>query len=232
MDTLKPPKPPKIGRKDGLAPNLTNAPENVQLGVKAWWAVAAMQALIAVTQFLGNLIDPGQLRQSLNQTLDQQPELRRQMDAVGVSLDTLGVLYSFAVLGIMLFVSALFTWLAWRAGRGASNARMLLNVGSLYLAITALLMVFSSAPSSLPVALVLVIGILTILSGVVAVVGIYFMSRPTNAEWFGIPSIPEMEKYLSEREKWDKERKAKRKAERKAKRDEKNNGTNQNHKPD
>lgn len=207
MEILKAPKPPKVGRKDGLAPNLKDAPENVQLGVKAWWTVAAMQAIVALAQFIGNLIDPGQRRQTLNQTLDHQPDLRRQMDAVGVSVDSLGTLYSFVMLGWMLFVAALCALLTWRAGRGAPYARMLLNVGSLYLAITALLMVFSAKPGGIPVALVLAIGVLTILSGVGAVVGLYFMSRPTNAEWFGIPTTAEMEKYLAEREKWDKERK-------------------------
>ena len=81
-----------------------------------------------------------------------------------------------------------------------------LNVGSVYLMLTAGLMSLSSGPSTMAVGFVLALGVLSILAGVTAGVGMWFMSRPGNEEWFGIPSREEVERYAEEYEKTRRER--------------------------
>lgn len=218
--TLKPPKPPKIGRSEGLAKNLHGAPENIRWGVGAWLSVSILHALLALVQCIGNFMDLGSVKQTLNQSLDTQQELRKQFDSLNISLDTLAVVYNLLMLGWMLLLSVVCAVLVWRAGRGAPYSRMILNVGSLYLALTALLMVFSSSsPADMHIVLTLTVGILTILCGVVAIVGMYFMSRPDNAEWLGLPSRSEVEKYAAELEKYRAEEKEQQKRDKEARKE-------------
>lgn len=189
------PKPPKVGRPDGLAPNLKAAPEDVQLGVQAWLAVTCLQILYAIVQFFSNIADDRELRQSVTQALDEGPGIPADLKD-RVSLDTLVMGTNALTMLWMIVAAVICAWLVIRAGRGAVYSRMFLNVGSVYLMITAVLLVFSSGPGNMPVGFVLLLGALTILSGVAAGLGMWFMSRPGNKEWFGIPSTEEFEKYV------------------------------------
>ena len=75
----------------------------------------------------------------------------------------------------------------------------------------------------MPVAFVLLLGILAILSGVAAMLGVWFMSRPDNSEWLGIPDSAEVEKYAEAVERRRKEERDAKKARKEAKEREDNN---------
>lgn len=197
LGTPKPPKPPKVGRKDGLAPDIKNAPEDVRYGVWAWLSVAVLQLLASVVQFVANIVDPRALTQSSQGMLDSQSGLFASVladqDASQIATQ---VNISSLVWGII--ASAVCAYLAWRAGRGAPYSRLFLNVASVFMIFNAVLITFASGPEYMPVGFVLIIGILTILSGVGAALGLWFMSRPDNRDWLGIPSDKEIDKYAKE----------------------------------
>lgn len=210
------PQPPKVGRPDGLAKNLDGAPEDVRYGVLAWLSVSSMQAMYAIVQFVANIVDPRALRGQVKEQSESMGSLGKAFS--GQNLESEASLLNFSMLAWMLFAAALCAYLTIRAGRGGNYSRIFLNVGSIYLALQAILLLFSSAPSSMPVGFVLMLGILTILSGVAGVLGVWFMSRPGNSEWLGIPPAAEFEKYaeaVEKRRKEAKEAKAKKAKEKK-----------------
>lgn len=197
----KPPKPPKVGRKDGLAPNLKEAPEDVRYGVWAWLAVAVLQLLASVVQFVANIVDPRALTQSSQGILDSQSGM---FASVLADQDASEIATQVNISSLMwgIIASAACAYLAWRAGRGAPYSRLFLNVASVFMIFNAVLITFASGPDFMPVGFVLLIGILTILSGVCAALGLWFMSRPENHDWLGMPSVKEMEKYSKEMEEY------------------------------
>ena len=77
----------------------------------------------------------------------------------------------------------------------------------------------------MPVGFVLIIGILTILSGVAAALGLWFMSRPDNHDWLGVPSEKEMEKYSKEMDEYQ----AEMRRQKEEKKQNKNNKQNNDH---
>lgn len=190
----KMPTPPKVGRKDGLAPSFKKAPEDVRYGVWAWLSVSALQVLSAVVQYVANVADPRALRQQAKDYLDNKSSFGPALDK-NMSVDSLTTALNLSMTVLLIAAAAICAYLATRAGRGAVYSRSFLNVGSLYLAFSALLLVFSTPPATMPVGFVLLLGVLAILSGVIAPVGMWFMARPGNREWFGIPSDAEIEKY-------------------------------------
>lgn len=216
------PTPPKVGRPDGLAPSSKNAPENVRDGVRAWYLVGAVQALTAVLQLVMNLQDPRALTS----------QVREQMNSVslpdGVSEDTL--VTGTAILNLLfnLVAVALCMYLTRRVSRGGVRSRLFLCVGSVYLALMALLQVFSSPPDAGATPLVLLVGAGTIISGVIAVVGIWLITRPDNADWFGLPDKAEIEAYAEKMakrsEELDKERTEKKKRKAREAEEKKNRG--------
>lgn len=207
--------PPKVGRKDGLAPNLKDAPEDIRFGVMAWLSVSSMQAMYAIVQFVANIVDP----RALQTEIKTQTEGMGSVSSAFMDADpaTQAHAMNLSMLVWMLFAAAMCAWLTLRAGRGAPYSRVFLNVGSLYLALQAVLLVFSDAPSTMPLGFVLMLGILNILSGVVAVVGMWFFSRPSNEEWLGVPSRAEVEKYAEAVQRRREEEKAAKKAAKEAK---------------
>ncbi|WP_293817508.1 hypothetical protein [uncultured Corynebacterium sp.] len=190
-----------MGRKDGLAPNLKEAPEDVRYGVWAWLAVAVLQLLASVVQFVANIVDPRALTQSSQGILDSQSgmfaSVLADQDAseIATQVNISSLLWGIAA-------SAACAYLAWRAGRGAPYSRLFLNVASVFMIFNAVLITFASGPDFMPVGFVLLIGILTILSGVCAALGLWFMSRPENHDWLGMPSEKEMDKYSKEVEEY------------------------------
>lgn len=226
-------KPPKVGRKDGLAPNLKGAPEDVRFGVMAWLSVSSMQAMYAILQFVANIVDPRALQTQIKEQSEGMGGVSSAFTDADPSTQVQAM--NLSMLIWMLFAAGLCAWLTLRAGRGAPYSRVFLNVGSIYLALQAVLLVFSDAPSTMPLGFVLMLGILNILSGVVAVVGVWFFSRPGNEEWLGIPPRAEMEKYAEAMERRREEEKAAKKAakeakdkEREEKEQEKNKDSDQN----
>ncbi|MDK8890735.1 hypothetical protein QQA05_04880 [Corynebacterium macclintockiae] len=228
--TPKPPKPPKVGRKDGLAPNLQNAPEDVRFGVWAWLAVSVLQLLASVVQFVSNLADPRNLTKSSQGMLDSQTGMFASVladrDASQIATQ---VNVSSLIWGIVASVVCAF--LALRAGRGGPYSRMFLNVASLFMILNAVLITFTSGPEFMPVGFVLLIGVLTILSGVGAALGMWFMARPENRDWLGVPSEKEMDKYSKELDEYRAEmRRQKEEAkQQKQQRNSKNNQNNNDH---
>ena len=127
-----------MGRPDGLAPSLKGAPENVRLGVRAWLAVSGLQILYALVQFAANLSDDRDLRRTVTKTIEEGAGVPDEVTK-NVSIDTL-VLGTNALTTAWLVIAALIcAWLTLRAGRGAVYSRMFLNVGSVYLMLTAVL---------------------------------------------------------------------------------------------
>lgn len=208
-------KPPKVGRKDGLAKNLNGAPEDVRFGVMTWLCVASMQALYAIVQFVANIVDPRALTSQIKESEESMGNLAGALKEADLSTQVASVNVSMLIW--MLLVALLCAWLTLRAGRGGPYSRVFLNVGSVYLALQAVLLLFGSAPATMPVGFVLMLGILTILSGVAAILGMWFFARPGNAEWLGIPPLAEMEKYAEAVERRRKEEKAAKKAAKEAK---------------
>lgn len=215
------PQPPRTGRPDGLAPSAKDAPENVRLGVRAWYTVAVLQVIVAVLQMIMNLQD----RSSVVQQVKKQTE---GVDLPGgVTQDTL--VTGTIVTGLLFTVVAagLCAWLTSRVGRGGVKSRMFLCIGSVYLALMAVMQAFSSPPETGSTGLVLLIGIGTILSGVVAVVGMWLVLRPDNAEWFGLPDRKEIEEYAEQLSK----RSAELDREKKARKEKKQQDKQQNRRP-
>jgi hypothetical protein len=186
------PQPPKMGRQDGLAPSVKDAPENVRYGVRAWYTVAVLQLLTAVLQMVMNLQD----RRTVVQQVREQT---KNVDLPsGITQDALVNGTIVAGLLVNVIAVAVCSWLTSRAGRGGARSRMLLCVGSVYLALMAVIQAFSSAPDTGSTTVVLFIGVGTILSGVVAVVGMWLMLRSDNAKWFGMPDRKEIEEYADQ----------------------------------
>lgn len=208
-------KPPKVGRKDGLAKNLKGAPEDVRLGVMMWWSVAGMQVVYALVQFLANIVDPRALKTQLQQQGDGLGSMNGVLGEGDITDHVMAMNVSMLIW--MLVAAALCAWLTYRAGRGGPYSRLFLNVGSVYLALQAVLLLFGSSPNTMPVAFVLLLGILAILSGVAAMLGVWFMSRPGNSEWLGIPDSAEVEKYAEAVERRRKEERDAKKARKEAK---------------
>lgn len=201
------PLPPRVGRPDGLAPNLRGAPDDVRFGVWAWLSVSSMQALYAIVNYVANVVDPRALRSQIKEELESVGGMGKAF--AQLSVEEQASMMNISMTLWVLFAAGLCAYLASRAGRGGTYSRILLNVGSLYLVLQAVLLLFSSPPATMPVGFVLILGILSILSGVVAAVGMYFMSRPGNAEWLGIPPISEFERYAQALERRKKERREK-----------------------
>lgn len=209
----KPPRPPKVGRKGGLAPNLKGAPEDVRVGVWAWLSVCVLQVLIAVVQYLANIADPRALHRQAKDYLTNEASIA---SAVGSDPNTLAPQLNLSMMFVGIVIAGVCGLLVWRAGRGAVYSRMFLNVGSFYLVILAVIMAFSDAPGSMPAGFAFFLGTITILSGVLAALGVFFLSRPGNREWLGIPSDAEVEKYTKEVERYREEEKRRREAKKEA----------------
>lgn len=190
-------RPPKIGRPNGLAPNLREAPEDVRLGVRAWLAVSGLQIVYAIVQFISNLVDDSALRQAQREAMNGQGGMFSPVMPEGVSPDSY-IMAANVLSSVLLIIAAVACgFLTIRAGRGAVYSRMFLNAGSIYMILSTVLLVFGGSNNSAPTAFVLILGIIQIFSGVAAALGMWFMSRPGNREWFGIPSNEEMEKFVA-----------------------------------
>lgn len=159
-------------------------------------AAAALQCLYALVQFIANLVDDRDLRRMVTKVMEDQPPIVGDVKNT-VSLETMVVAANTTSMLWMIAAAVICAWLAYRAARGAVYSRMFLNVGSVYLMLTAVLLAFSSGPSTMAVGFVLLLGAIVILSGVSAALGMWFMSRPDNAKWLGIPSQEVVEKYIS-----------------------------------
>lgn len=208
-------KPPKVGRPDGLAKSLKGAPDDVRLGVWMWLSVASMQAMYALVQFVANIVDPRALKTQLKQQSEGMGGTSGLLAGEDITAHATSV--NVTMLLTMLLICALCAFLTMRAGRGGPYSRMFLNVGSVYLALQAVLLLFGGSPSTMPVEFVLLLGILSILSGVAGVLGIWFMSRPENREWLGVPDAAEVEKYAEAVERRRKEERDAKKARKEAK---------------
>lgn len=159
-------------------------------------AAAALQCLYALVQFIANLVDDRDLRRMVTKVMEDQPPIVGDVKNT-VSLETMVVAANTTSMLWMIAAAVICAWLAYRAARGAVYSRMFLNVGSVYLMLTAVLLAFSSGSSTMAVGFVLLLGAIVILSGVSAALGMWFMSRPDNAKWLGIPSQEVVEKYIS-----------------------------------
>ncbi|HIW90921.1 MAG TPA: hypothetical protein H9870_04580 [Candidatus Corynebacterium avicola] len=203
-----------MGRPDGLARSAKDAPDNVRDGVRAWYIVAAVQALTAVLQMVMSFQDP----RTVTAQVREQSDSFSMVDGVDEQTMVNGTIIS-SLLVILIAVSVC-TYLTTRVARGGVRSRAFLIVGSIYLALMALLQVFTSPPDSGSTPLVLLIGAGTIISGVIAVVGVWLVTRPDTADWFGLPGKAEVEAYAEKvakrNEELDKER-AEKKAKKEAK---------------
>lgn len=185
------PEPPKIGRPDGLAPSVKDAPEQVRDGVKIWYAVSGLQLLTGILQLVLNLTD----RRALNRQVTLQT---RDMELpAGVTVGELVTGYAVAQFLLTLLSVVVCVWLISRAGRGGYRSRLFLSLGSVYLAMTALMQTFAGAPETGSVVLIVLIGAGTIVSGVLAPVGWWLMSRPENRDWFGLPGEKELAEFTA-----------------------------------
>ncbi|MEL4152069.1 DUF308 domain-containing protein [Corynebacterium bovis] len=178
-----PDRPPRIGRPGGLAPSPSGAPENVRTGVRCWYAVTGLQIVYALLQLVSVLLDPS----------EQRRQVREQLDSMtipdGISENTLVAASAIVSTLILLVIAVVCGVLVRRVSRGAVYSRTFLSIGSVYLILNAVLMVFATPPGSTSTVLVLAIGVVVILSGVAAGLGLYFISRPENRSWFGIPEV-------------------------------------------
>ena len=137
-----------------------------------------MQVLDAIVIFVANLVDDRSLRGQVTQQLKDDAFAKNVMEQQNLSTDSLVGMANFSMMAMTVLAAGVCALLTWRAGRGGNYSRMFLNVGSFYLAITAVLMLFSQAPETLPLGFLIISGILTILSGVVAILG--FTSSPAQ----------------------------------------------------
>ncbi len=185
------PTPPKMGRADGLAPSVKDAPEQVKDGVRIWYAVAALQLLTGVLQLVLTLTD----RRALTRQVTQQTE---DMDVPGnASIDTLVTGYAILQFLLTLFSVVVAVWLISRVGRGGYRSRFFLTLGTVYLALMALMQTFAGAPDTGAILLIVLVGAGTIISGVLAPAGWWLLTRPETRDWFGMPGEREMEEFTA-----------------------------------
>lgn len=165
---------------------MKDAPEQVRDGVKVWYAVTALQLLTGILQLVLSLTDRQALtHQVVAQTRDMAlPE--------GVTTDTLVTGYIILQFLLTLISVVVCGWLVSRVGRGGYRSRFFLTLGSVYLALTALMQTFAGAPETGSVLLILLIGVGVIVSGVLAPVGWWLLTRPETRDWFGMPGDKEM----------------------------------------
>ncbi|AGP31660.1 hypothetical protein [Corynebacterium terpenotabidum] len=183
------PTPPKIGRPDGLARSVKDAPEQVRDGVKVWYAVAALQLFTGIIQLIATLTDRRALTREVTvQAADMElPE--------GISIENLVTGYAIGQFLLTLLSVVVSVWLISRVGRGGYKSRLFLSLGSVYLALMALMQTFAGAPETGDAALIVLIGAGTIISGVLAPVGWWFLTRPETNDWFGMPGEREMAEF-------------------------------------
>ncbi|WCZ37393.1 hypothetical protein CHEID_09335 [Corynebacterium heidelbergense] len=224
----QPTRPPKIGRPGGLARSVKPAPDDVRWGMWCWLSVSSMQVLLAVVTFVSNLVDRRALRQQVAEQVKSNGPLGAGLPK-GMSVDSLTTAINGTMLGWSVVIAAICAYLTFRAGRGGVYSRLFLNIASGYLILSAIFLLFSSAPATTPVGFVLLTGIITILSAVAAGLGMYFMSRPGNADWFGIPSAAEMERYANAVEAQRRQRQQERQDKRQEKQQDKRQG---HHRPE
>lgn len=185
------PTPPKMGRADGLAPSMKEAPAQVKDGVKIWYAVAGLQLLTGILQLVLSLTD----RRTLTRQITEQTE---DMDLPGdVSTDTLVTGYAILQFLLTLLSVVVAVWLISRVGRGGYRSRFILTLGTVYLALMALMQTFASAPDTGSVLLIVLVGAGTIISGVLAPAGWWLLTRPETRDWFGMPGEREMEEFTA-----------------------------------
>jgi drug/metabolite transporter superfamily protein YnfA len=185
------PTPPKMGRADGLAPSMKEAPVQVKDGVKIWYAVAALQLLTGILQLVLSLTD----RRTLTRQVTEQT---KDMDLPGdVSTDTLVTGYAILQFLLTLLSVVVAVWLISRVGRGGYRSRFFLTLGTVYLALMALMQTFASAPDTGSVPLIVLVGAGTIISGVLAPAGWWMLTRPETRDWFGMPGEREMEEFTA-----------------------------------
>lgn len=185
------PTPPPIGRPDGLARSVKDAPATVRDGVRVWYTVAAVQLLTGVLQLVLTLTDRRALtREVVRQTKDMDlPE--------GVTVHELVTGYAVAQFLFTVVAVVVATWLISRVGRGGYRSRFFLTLGSVYLALMALMQTVATAPETGSAALVVLVGAGTIVSGVLAPVGWWFLTRPETRDWFGMPGEQEIAEFTA-----------------------------------
>lgn len=185
------PTPPKMGRANGLAPSVKGAPQQVKDGVLIWYGVAALQLVTGILQLVLSLTD----RRTLTRQVTEQT---KDMDLPGdASIHTLVTGYAILQFLLTLLSVVVAVWLISRVGRGGYRSRFFLTLGTVYLALMALMQTFAGAPDTGSVLLIVLIGAGTIISGVLAPAGWWLLTRPETRDWFGMPGEREMEEFTA-----------------------------------
>lgn len=205
------PTPPRMGRKE-LASSSKEAPENVIWGVRCWYVVAVLQAIQAILSAVAFFLTPrafAQFADTVSESGVQIPE--------GVPLKGIIGLSVLSTAFFSLLATVICAYLVYRVSRGAVYSRMMLNVGSIYLIIMAVMTLFSERGGSTPLFFVLAQGLVMIASGVTAACGMYFLSRPDTRSWFGIPEPEVLDRYAEKQKKYQEEQNKIKKAEKEKK---------------
>ena len=155
--------------------------ELVHLATNMWWAVSALQIIYGI--LLGAIIPqkPRFIAEQL-QKADFDRTLAQSGLSEGQMLGSMGVIIALMFI-VFAVIFGLFTLLV-RKGKGWP--RWILIGGSLYLAVSALQLFFST-PDVSSRWFVWGAGITMILSGLLAVVASYVITRPELSEFFGDP---------------------------------------------
>ena len=155
--------------------------ELVHLATNMWWAVSALQIVYGI--LLGLIVPqkPRFIAEQLDKA-DFDRTLAQSGLSEGQMLGSMGVVIALTFIGFAV-IFGVFTLLV-RKGKGWP--RWILIGGSLYLAVSAV-QIFFSTPDVSSTWFVWGAGITMILSGLFAVVASYVITRPELAEFFGDP---------------------------------------------
>ncbi|WIM68019.1 hypothetical protein QP027_01055 [Corynebacterium breve] len=193
-------KPDKPVHKDGQAKKLkSDMPETVRYLVWVWTFAVAGEAIHQILTIVAALVDPAALRASAK-------EAAKDNEMVTDSVLNLSVYLSIAfmasitlvIIGILVWMLVVFA----KRQKWAGYARRLLFLFSIFFSIR-LLTVFltTTGGSSVPVALILVDGIIQIAVGVAAACGMYFASQQEALKWTGEDQDPRFNSFNGTSEK-------------------------------
>lgn len=159
-------------------------PANIVGAWQAWLVACGLQAVVGVVTMVVSMMDPGAvLSQAENGFFTAQyAELTdSQLDSVAQSAAVVAMVLN------LLFTLG-FVWLAFRMRAGRAWARLILVAGSIYLAISAVLLFFGGLPpgfDAAPTWLQLVFAGLTIGAACAAMAGVILTSGQDGISWFG-----------------------------------------------
>ena len=190
------PNPQPSGRVQQRPPKgETKRPETIQLMLKMWLLAAILEAVHQVTTIGLSLTNADVLITTARKQLEEaeQPMAEAVAPVIGYGSIFIGALIAFAVVGLLIWMLHILR----TKGKRAGMARRIWFAFSIYFGLR-LLLTFLATPagSSAPDWLIMLDGILVILTGVAAILGLVFSLRRETLDYTG--ELEQLKQYEKE----------------------------------